>query len=123
LRPGLLTIPGAKLLCASSPYARRGALWEAFHRFYGKDDAGVLVWKAPTRAMNPTVSQADIDAEMERDPASAAAEYLAEFRTDVESFISIEAVRGSVPACGNDWPSDGGDITAFAIRPVAPMTQ
>ena len=106
LRPGLLTIPGAKLLCASSPYARRGALWEAFQRFYGKDDAGVLVWKAPTRAMNPTVSQADIDAEMERDPASAAAEYLAEFRTDVESFISIEAVRGCIRAGVRERPAE-----------------
>ena len=27
LRPGMATIPGAMLLCASSPYARRGALW------------------------------------------------------------------------------------------------
>ena len=29
LRPGMATIPGAMLLCASSPYARRGALWDA----------------------------------------------------------------------------------------------
>src|SRR5262249_48958075 len=28
LRPGLITIPGAMLLCASSPYARKGALWQ-----------------------------------------------------------------------------------------------
>ena len=27
IRPGMATIPGAMLLCASSPYARRGALW------------------------------------------------------------------------------------------------
>jgi hypothetical protein len=29
IRPGMSTIPGAMLLCASSPYARRGALWDA----------------------------------------------------------------------------------------------
>lgn len=43
--------------------------------------------------MNPTVSQAYIDAEMEKDPISAAAEYLAQFRTDIESFISREAIE------------------------------
>jgi hypothetical protein len=96
LRPGLLTIPGAKLLCASSPYARRGALWDAFNRYHGRDDAPVLVWRAPTVAMNPTVSESDIAAEYEKDPASAAAEYGAQFRTDVESFIGIEAVRACI---------------------------
>jgi hypothetical protein len=34
-----------------------------------------------------------VDTEMEKDPASAAAEYLAEFRRDIESFVSREAVE------------------------------
>jgi hypothetical protein len=46
--------------------------------------------------MNPTVPQAEIDAEMEKDPASAQAEYMAEFRTDVESFIGMDAVRACI---------------------------
>jgi hypothetical protein len=93
LRPGMSTIPGAMLLCASSPYARRGALWDAFRRYFGKDDTGLLVWKAATRTMNPTVPQAVIDRATERDAASAAAEYGAEFRIDVETFVSREAVE------------------------------
>jgi hypothetical protein len=44
----MLTIPDAMLICASSPYARRGPLWESFRRYWGVDDAGVLVWRAPT---------------------------------------------------------------------------
>jgi hypothetical protein len=96
LRPGMSTIPSAMLLCASSPYARRGALWDAFRRYFGKDDSGLLVWKAATRTMNPTVPQALIDRAMERDPASAAAEYGAEFRTDVEGFVSREAVEAVI---------------------------
>ena len=92
VRPAMATVPGAMLLCASSPYARRGALWESYHRHYGH--AGFpLIWQAPTRTMNPTVSQAYIDAEMEKDPISAAAEYLAQFRTDIESFIGREAIE------------------------------
>ncbi len=96
LRPAMATIPGAMLLCSSSPYARRGALWDAYKRYFGSADPSVLVWKAATRVMNPTVPQRVIDEAMERDPASAAAEYGAEFRTDVDSFVSREVVEACV---------------------------
>ena len=92
IRPAMATIPDALLLCASSPYAKKGALWESYHRYFGH--AGpILVWNAATRVMNPSVSQAFIDAEMEKDPASASAEYLAQFRTDIEAYVSREAVE------------------------------
>ena len=80
LRPGMATIPNAMLLCASSPYARRGALWDAHRKHFGKDASPILVWQAPTRTMNPTVPQRVIDEATERDPASASSEYLAQFR-------------------------------------------
>jgi hypothetical protein len=96
LRPGMATLPGAMLLCASSPYARKGALWDAWRRHFGKENDPVLFWKAPTRSMNPTVSQSIIDAALERDPAAAAAEWLAEFRQDVEAFIAREVVEAAV---------------------------
>lgn len=67
-----------------------------FRRYHGRDDAPVLVWKAPTRLMNPTFPQAIIDAAMDRDIASATAEYLAEFRTDVQAFVAREAVEACV---------------------------
>jgi hypothetical protein len=84
------------LLCASSPYARRGALWDAHRRHFGKDGDTTLVWQAPTRTMNPTVPQRIIDEATERDAASAAAEYGAQFRSDVESFVNREAVDACV---------------------------
>lgn len=92
IRPGMATIPGAVLMCGSSPYARRGALWDAHRRFHGKDDAPVLVWQADTRSMNPTVPLKVITDAYARDPASAAAEYGATFRTDVEALLTREAV-------------------------------
>jgi hypothetical protein len=91
LRPAMITIPGAMLLCASSPYARRGALWTAFRKHYAKDSK-VLIWKAATRTMNPIVPQSAIDDATEADPASASAEYGAEFRIDVETWVSREVV-------------------------------
>jgi len=96
LRPAMSTIPNAMLLCASSPYAHRGAMYDAYRRFYGEPDAPALVWKAATRRMNSTVPQRVIDEAMERDPASAAAEFMAEFRSDCEALISREAVEACI---------------------------
>jgi Terminase large subunit, T4likevirus-type, N-terminal len=96
LRPGMATIPGAMLLCASSPYARRGELWNAHRKHFGKDGDPILVWKATTREMNATVPQRVIDEAMEADPNRAAAEYNAEFRADVEAFVSREIVHACV---------------------------
>jgi hypothetical protein len=95
LRPGLATIPTSMLICASSPYARSGELWQAYRKHFGQDDAP-LVWHAPTRAMNPSVPQEFIDAELEKDPSRARAEYMEEFRTDIENFITQEAVQAVV---------------------------
>jgi hypothetical protein len=45
IRPGMATIPNAMLLCASNPYARSGALYDAHQKFFGKDRP-ILVWQA-----------------------------------------------------------------------------
>ncbi|PSH68542.1 hypothetical protein CU102_12315 [Phyllobacterium brassicacearum] len=95
IRPGMASIPTSMLLCASSPHARRGALWDAFKRFWGKDDAP-LVWRASTREMNPTIPQSVVDRALERDQSSASAEYMAEFRTDIEQFVSLDVVEACV---------------------------
>ena len=60
---------------------------------------------APTRTMNPSVSQQVIDAATERDSASAAAEWLAEFRSDIESFIAREAVEACIAWGVRERPS------------------
>lgn len=95
LRPGLATIPGAPLLAISSPYSRSGPLWRAYERHYGRA-SDVLVVRAPTRALNPTVPQALIDRALAEDPEAAAAEYLAEFRRDVSAYLAREAVAACI---------------------------
>jgi hypothetical protein len=117
LRPGMATIPNAMLLCASSPYARRGALWDAHRRHYGKNGDPTLVWQAPTREMNPTVPQRVIDEATERDPASAAAEYGAQFRTDVESFVIREAVEACVSVGVRERPPISGVTYSAFVDP------
>lgn len=97
VKPAMATMPGAMLIGISSPYARRGLLWRKFSEHYG--NAGpVLVVKAPTWVMNPTVPRdGDVIGDAYRsDPVWAAAEYGAEFRTDVEALLRFEAVRACI---------------------------
>ena len=95
LRPAMATIQGAVLLCLSSPYARKGELYKAHRNHYGKD-GDVLVIQAPTRALNTTVPQEVIDRAYADDEASARAEFGAQFRRDMESFVSRKAVDAAV---------------------------
>jgi hypothetical protein len=114
LRPAMATVPEPLLLGISSPYARRGVLWDAYRSHYGQEDSPVLVWKAATRDMNPLIPEAFVEAELAKDEASARAEYLAEFRTDIESFLSREIVEACVtPGCGSRSPVGSVDYVAF----------
>src|SRR5262245_44587375 len=96
IRPGMATISGSLLVAISSPYARRGELWSAYRRWYGQEHPRVLVWQAPSRAMNPTLPETVVLQALEEDEAAARAEYLAEFRSDVEALLTREAVEACV---------------------------
>jgi hypothetical protein len=103
-RPALATTQGP-LIAISSPYARRGALWDTYRRHYGKDgDPAILVAQGTTRDFNPDLPQSIVDKAMDRDPAAASAEYMAQFRTDVEGFVTREAVEECVKSGMRERP-------------------
>jgi len=134
VRPGLATLPYSMLLVASSPYARRGFLFETFSRYFGKDAAPVLVWRGTTREMNSCIDLRIIEEAFEADPESAEAEYNANFRSDITAFIDRNAVEAVVahgcievpPAVGTQYcafvdPSGGSaDSMTLAIAHMAP---
>lgn len=96
LRPALATT-GGPLFVISSPYAKRGELYDTFRRDYGPEgDPLVLVAKGASRTFNSTLSQRVVDRAYSRDSAAAAAEYGGEFRSDVEAFVSRETVEACV---------------------------
>ena len=110
LLPAMATIPGAMLLCASSPYARRGVLGrlQAILRLDRSERARLESADArDERDRSATL----IDEAMERDPANAAAEYGAEFRTDVDSFVSREVVE----ACVDDGVFERAPISSLRV--------
>lgn len=112
LRPALATL-GGKLIALSSPYARRGMLWETYKRAFGKPGR-VLVAQAPSRTMNPTLPQRVVDDALRDDAARASAEYLAQFRSDVEQFIAQDQVQGAQRSKPIELPRQEGIVyTAF----------
>lgn len=93
IRPAMATTSGL-LAVISSPYARRGELWSTYRKHYGAGgDPAILVAKGASRTFNPALPEAVVKRAYERDPVSAAAEYGAEFRTDVESFVAVDVVE------------------------------
>ena len=57
---------------------------------------GVVLVQAPTLDLNPTFDAAAVATAYAEDEAAARAEYGAEFRTDVETFVSREVVEACV---------------------------
>jgi len=114
VRPGLATT-GGPLIIASSPYARRGVLWETHRRHYGAaGDPLILVAQGASREFNPSLPQSVVDRAMERDAAAASAEYLAQFRTDVESFVTREIIDAvTLPGRTELPPTRGVSYIAF----------
>jgi hypothetical protein len=92
VRPSLATT-GGPLICISSPSARRGEAYATWSRHFGeKGDPRILVAQGASRDFNPSLPQKVVDRAMERDPA-ASAEYLGQWRSDLEAFISREALE------------------------------
>jgi hypothetical protein len=88
VRPGLVTTNGP-LIIASSPYVKRGVLWDTHRKHYGPDgDPLILVAQGASRDFNPSLPQSVVDRAMKRDPVAASAEFLGQFRSDIESFVS-----------------------------------
>lgn len=112
LRPALARVPGSLLAVVSSPYARRGVLWTAHQKYHGQPDSDVVYVQAETLSLNPTFDRRAVDKAYAEDPASAAAEFGGQFRADLESFVSFEALRRVVMVGRLEW-SPVGEHVAF----------
>jgi len=116
LVPSLATTAGM-LIGISSPYARRGLLYDKWRRHYGRD-GDVLVTQAGTREMNPTVPAAIVKEAYADDPEAARAEWGGQFRSDVASFLSREAVERCVRSAPLEIPHQPNQ-TYFAFTDPA----
>jgi hypothetical protein len=91
---GMANVPDAKLVKISTPYGKSGVLYDDFLRRHELSDT--LVWRAPTRLMNPAISTQFLDRERQKDPVAFAREYEAEFSDDTSGFIQRAALEAAV---------------------------
>jgi hypothetical protein len=97
LKPGILTlIDQAMLIGISTPHKKSGLLWDKYQESFGKDDPDVLVIKATSLQLNPTLPAAFIEAEIAKNPELNRAEYLCEWRQDISSFVPNEIVDSAI---------------------------
>jgi hypothetical protein len=92
------------LVMITTTYSKRGPAFDLFRRSYGKDDPRVLVVRATTRDLNESIPQEFIDDELARDPQAAAAEYLAEFRSDLEALFDAALIDSATRATPRELP-------------------
>jgi hypothetical protein len=96
LRPSLATIPGGMIFGISSPYSKNGVLYEAYRDKWGRDDEEIFVWQGSTRDMNPTIKERVIERAFRADAAAAESEWNANFRSDLESYLTAEAIESVI---------------------------
>jgi hypothetical protein len=96
ITPGMATLPESMLVGISSPYRKSGLLHQKFKSHYGRAVGDVLVIRAPSLTLNPTLNPQIVQEALDSDPAAAKAEWLAEFRDDIGGWASIELIEAAV---------------------------
>lgn len=104
VRPAMASVPNALLVAISSPYSKRGEMWTQYRQNWSQENPDCLVWQSDSRAMNPTLNPVTVAAAYVRDAASARAEFGANFRDDVETFISLEQLEERIVAGRRELP-------------------
>lgn len=113
IKPSLLTTHG-KLIAVSTKYAPRGWCYKTWKRHFGNDLSRILVWDAASRTMNPNLSEEDIQAEIDEDPVGARAEFLNEWREDVQDYLPRSVVEACVVAGRTElMPRTGIEYRSF----------
>lgn len=96
LMPGMATLPSAMLIGISTPYRKAGLLYDKWRKHFGQNSDDVLVIQAATQVLNPLIDRTILAKACEDDPVAAAAEYGAQFRSDIESFLPLETVEACI---------------------------
>jgi hypothetical protein len=96
IRRGMIGFPSTRLIKISTPYMKSGVLYDDYRNHFGQDSPDILVWKASTVLMNPTIKAARLEREKRLDSERYGREYEAEFAEDLESFLPTALVESAV---------------------------
>lgn len=117
IRRGMVAFPRTKLVKISTPYMRSGVLFSDFSRAFGKDDPDLLVWRASSELMNPSIGRERLDRERRLDPQRYVREYEAEFTDDVAAFVPRDWVDAAVVGGRYELPPSKSGSATMAIDP------
>jgi hypothetical protein len=92
----MIAFEKTKLVKISTPYMRGGVLYDDFKNHFGVDSHDMLVWRAPSILMNPSIRADRLDREHRLDPSRFRREYEAEFVDDLEAFLPSAWVDDAV---------------------------
>src|SRR5207249_6514336 len=103
IRRGMIAFATTRLVKISTPYMKSGILHDDF-RGFGQNNPDLLVWRASTALMNPTITPERLDRERRLDPSRFAREYEAEFAEDVDAFVASAWVDAAVQLGRHELP-------------------
>jgi len=104
LKPGLATTNG-RLVAISSKYSKKGWAYRTWCAQQGSNKGSsqrftpvwhTLVWDAESRTLNPTLSQAFVDAAYAEDAAAARSEFGNEWRAEISEFVPRSLIESLV---------------------------
>lgn len=104
-RGGLIFGADRLLIRATTPWIKDGMAWSDYQAL-GADNPHLLVWLATTRQMNPSITEADLDAERMIDPDNFAREYLAQFIDAQGSFLAGVVIDAAVATGVREIPPE-----------------
>lgn len=114
IQPSLATM-GGKLICISSPYAKKGWCFKTYQRNWANEAGNILLWNAASRVMNPKLPQRIVDEALAEDLQAAKSEYLGEFRDDVGEYLPRSVIERVVVAGRTELlPQPARRYVAFA---------
>ena len=117
IRRGQLSFPNPRLVKISTPYLKGGVLFDDFQKHYGVDSPDVLVWKASSALMNPTLTPKRLERLRRLDPQRYAREYEAEFSDDLTAFLPFDWIQDAVVEGRRELPPRDGVQYHVAVDP------
>lgn len=103
----------------TSPGRKQGLVWDIYQRYFGVDNDEVLVLNAPSRLFNPTLSQKEIEKELEaRGESYVRREFYGEFVDAIEAALSEQ----SIVACANLILQKSQDAERFGVMDPAGLS-
>lgn len=104
VRRGMVGFPQTRLVKIGTPYMKSGVLFEDFKTGWGQNHPDLLVWRALSALMNPSLRQERLERERRLDPARFAREYEAEFAEDLDAFLASQWVEDAVVKGRHELP-------------------